>query len=91
MSDRLISAETSLREPDAGPAPYRHAPATPPAPKPDCDWISCGSCGRTFSTVDGPGMIAAIKGPCPDCGGTFELVEALSPRRKDPHSPPPAS
>jgi hypothetical protein len=27
-----------------------------------------------FTTVDGPGMLAAIVGPCPDCGGAFELV-----------------
>lgn len=55
--------------------------ATPAAPKTDCDWIACDGCGRTFSTMDGPGMIAAIKGPCPDCGGAFELVggSRLSP------------
>jgi hypothetical protein len=37
------------------------------------DVIACDRCGRHFATTDGPGMIAAIKGPCPDCGGRFEL------------------
>ena len=37
------------------------------------DVIACDGCGRHFPTTDGPGMIAAIKGPCPDCGGRFEL------------------
>jgi hypothetical protein len=31
--------------------------------------------------TDGPGMIAAIKGPCPDCGGRFELVAPSSEDR----------
>jgi hypothetical protein len=30
-----------------------------------------------FTTLDGPGMLAAIKGPCPDCGGPFELLAAV--------------
>jgi hypothetical protein len=38
------------------------------------DLIACDGCGRRFATDDGPGMIAAIKGPCPDCGGRFEMV-----------------
>jgi hypothetical protein len=41
--------------------------------------IACDGCGRRFATADGPGMIAAIKGPCPDCGGRFELL--ARPRR----------
>jgi rRNA maturation endonuclease Nob1 len=45
------------------------------------DVIACNGCGRRFATEDGPGMIAVIKGPCPDCGGRFELVEA------DPEDP----
>jgi len=45
------------------------------------DVIACSGCGRRFATEDGPGMIAVIKGPCPDCGGRFELVEA------DPEDP----
>jgi hypothetical protein len=40
------------------------------------DLIACQGCGRCFATDDGPGMIAAIKGPCPDCGGRFRLAEA---------------
>jgi hypothetical protein len=36
--------------------------------------IACEGCSRSFNTLDGPGMIAVIKGSCPDCGGTFALV-----------------
>jgi hypothetical protein len=25
-------------------------------------------------STDGPGLIAVIKGPCPDCGGRFQLT-----------------
>jgi hypothetical protein len=25
-------------------------------------------------STDGPGLIAVIKGPCPDCGGSFQLA-----------------
>jgi hypothetical protein len=39
----------------------------------DLEVIACDRCGRSFATDDGPAMIAAIKGPCPDCGGRFEL------------------
>jgi len=38
------------------------------------DMIACGGCGRSHVTNDGPGMIAAIKGPCPSCGGRFALL-----------------
>jgi DNA-directed RNA polymerase subunit RPC12/RpoP len=38
------------------------------------DLIACDGCGRRFATDDGAGMIAAIKGPCPDCGGRFLMV-----------------
>ena len=37
------------------------------------DQIECDSCGRSFLTDDASGMLAAIKGPCPACGGTFRL------------------
>jgi hypothetical protein len=37
--------------------------------------IACDGCGRRFTTSDGPGMMASIKGPCPDCGGRFRLVD----------------
>jgi hypothetical protein len=37
--------------------------------------IACDGCGRMIATEDGPGMIAIIKGPCPDCGGCFRLEE----------------
>jgi hypothetical protein len=42
------------------------------------DLISCDGCGRSFTALDGPGMIAAIKGPCPDCGGRFQLMSGLT-------------
>jgi hypothetical protein len=38
------------------------------------DEIACDGCGRSVMSTDGPGLIAVIEGPCPDCGGTFELV-----------------
>ena len=36
--------------------------------------IACDGCGRSFKTDDAVGMLAAIKGPCPSCGGTFLLA-----------------
>jgi rRNA maturation endonuclease Nob1 len=45
------------------------------------DVIACDGCGRHFATTDGPGMIAAIKGPCPDCGGRFKLSPPSSEDR----------
>lgn len=48
----------------------------PPLPQElDLDEITCDGCGRSFMTMDGPGMIAAIKGPCPNCGGRFRLLK----------------
>ena len=41
---------------------------------PGLDLILCDGCGRCFATEDGPAMIAAIKGPCPNCGGRFQLA-----------------
>lgn len=47
--------------------------------------IGCDGCGRHFATDDGPGMIAVVVGPCPDCGGRFELVDAATdPASRDP-------
>jgi hypothetical protein len=42
---------------------------------PRLDVIACDGCGRCFATGDGPGMLAVIKGPCPDCGGRFKLLD----------------
>ncbi len=39
----------------------------------DVDRLTCDGCGRSFGTIDGPAMLAALKGPCPDCGGQFQL------------------
>ena len=36
--------------------------------------IECDGCGRSFTTEDPAGMLAAIKGPCPTCGGRFHLA-----------------
>jgi len=38
------------------------------------DLIECDVCGRSFTCDDGVEMLAAIKGPCPTCGGVFRLV-----------------
>lgn len=51
-----------------------------PAALVDLDLIACDGCGRTFATEDGPGMIAAIVGPCPDCGGRFQLDRSAAER-----------
>jgi hypothetical protein len=55
----------------------RVAPPSVPAQGRDrpLDVIACDGCGRRFATDDGAGMIAVIKGPCPDCGGRFMLVD----------------
>jgi hypothetical protein len=45
------------------------------------DVIACDACGRSFATQDGAGMLAAIKGPCPDCGGRFRLTGAAPDSR----------
>ena len=51
-------------------------PSSPaPGPVRPLELIACDVCGRHFATDDGPGMIAVLKGPCPDCGGHFELVD----------------
>jgi rRNA maturation endonuclease Nob1 len=39
------------------------------------DRVACDGCGRWFSTIDGVAMLASIKGDCPDCGGSFSLME----------------
>lgn len=44
------------------------------------DTIQCDGCGRWFVTDDAAGMLAAIKGPCPTCGGAFRLA----PFKTDP-------
>ena len=49
------------------------------------DLIECDGCGRSVVTDDAAGMLAAIKGPCPSCGGTFRLAAPSS------EAPPPAS
>jgi len=38
------------------------------------DLITCDGCGRSFTTDHAVEMLAAIKGPCPSCGGTFLLT-----------------
>jgi hypothetical protein len=36
--------------------------------------IACDGCGRSFTTDHAAEMLAAIKGPCPSCGGRFVLA-----------------
>ncbi len=50
-----------------------------PSDRDHLELISCEGCGRSFATPDGPGMIASIKGPCPDCGGRFALEVRKTP------------
>jgi PHP family Zn ribbon phosphoesterase len=49
-------------------------PLPPDAADGRLDVIACDRCGRSFATEDGPGMLAAIKGACPECGGTFQMI-----------------
>ena len=51
---------------------YPEAPQDDPAQA--YERIACRACGRWFTTTDGPEMLAMIVGPCPDCGGMFELL-----------------
>jgi hypothetical protein len=48
------------------------------------DLIACDCCGRSFLTEDAAAMLAAIKGPCPTCGGSFRLA---SPETGPPGAP----
>ena len=44
------------------------------------DLIECDGCGRSFTTDYGAAeMLAAIKGPCPSCGGSFRLAPNAEP------------
>jgi hypothetical protein len=38
------------------------------------DHIACRSCGWQFPAPEGAAMLFALKGPCPNCGGEFELI-----------------
>jgi hypothetical protein len=40
--------------------------------------IECDGCGRSITTDDAAGMLAAITGPCPSCGGRFRLAEPVA-------------
>jgi hypothetical protein len=42
------------------------------------EMIECDDCGRSFATEDPVEMLAAIKGPCPTCGGRFRLAQATA-------------
>lgn len=54
--------------------------------------IECDGCGRSLTTEDPDGMLAAITGPCPTCGGSFHLAAiaaaALQARRGESEPPP---
>lgn len=49
--------------------------------------IECDECGRSFASERPAEMLAAIKGPCPTCGGTFRLAQATAGTDA---APPPA-
>jgi hypothetical protein len=66
--------EMSGHSPDMGLAEAKIAVALG-AEAPELDHLICDGCGRSFNTIDGPRMLAAIKGGCPDCDGRFELDE----------------
>jgi rRNA maturation endonuclease Nob1 len=68
-----MSNHTEPRQAETGEAPNRSGVQSRAL---TLDVIACDGCGRRFTTDDGPGMIASIKGPCPDCGGRFQLVSA---------------
>jgi rRNA maturation endonuclease Nob1 len=53
------------------------------------DLIACDGCGRSFKTDDGVAMLAAIKGPCPSCGSTFQLASYVSASSGGAQPPPP--
>lgn len=36
--------------------------------------IECDGCGRSFATEDPVGMLDAITGMCPTCGGSFRVA-----------------
>jgi rRNA maturation endonuclease Nob1 len=52
------------------------------------DMIECDGCGRCFVTYDASGMLAAIKGPCPSCGGTFRLAATAGSASADAATAP---
>lgn len=52
--------------------------------------IECDGCGRSFKTEDAAGMLAAIKGRCPSCGGTFRLAPATTDAGSQSLAAPPA-
>ncbi len=54
------------------------------------DLIECDCCRRSFTTDDGAEMLAAIKGSCPSCGGTFRLEPLAATSAGSPPPPPSA-
>ena len=45
------------------------------------DRVACRDCGLSFPAGEGLALHFALKGPCPECGGSFQLDLA-------PASPP---
>ena len=50
--------------------------------------IECDGCGRSFLTDDAAGMLAAIKGPCPSCGGVFRAAPVDAAASAGPQAVP---
>jgi predicted RNA-binding Zn-ribbon protein involved in translation (DUF1610 family) len=56
------------------------------------DVVYCGGCGRSIATMDGTGMLEAIKGPCPECGARdWRLARAAGELGEAIRSSPAAS
>ncbi|HEV7806086.1 MAG TPA: hypothetical protein VGO80_09720 [Solirubrobacteraceae bacterium] len=53
------------------------------------DLIECDGCGRSFTTEHAAEMLAAIKGPCPSCGGRFVLAPLAASSAASQPSPAP--
>jgi hypothetical protein len=81
MNDPAPIRGGSVRRQAETPADTTPSRPAPSPSEPTYDRIVCAGCGRWFTTIDGPGMLAAIKGPCPDCGAAFEL--STEPPRSD--------
>jgi hypothetical protein len=67
----ILNAKETQSGGDAGSGPHSRTAGGTLTP---LDEIACDGCGRSMMSTDGPGLIAVIVGPCPDCGGTFQLV-----------------
>ena len=75
MNDSTLTRKAPSRPAQAPVHRLPPAGARPVSAPPTLDLIACDGCGRSFTTSDGAGMLDAIKGPCPECGGAFQLAQ----------------